>query len=191
MNKKRIAAMIAAALVVGVVGGNVASGWAAPAKSAAGTSTVASAVASCGLGLGASMRTAGGRLADVVAKLTKQDVADVTAKRAAGASWTTIAKDKGVSSSAVVDEALKVRATALADRVKAGTTTQAQADAALATMKTRLTERVASTDASCDGTGGGRGAGRGNGGGMGRGMGRGAGAGGCGGACTTAPAANQ
>ena len=187
MNTKRIAAMIAAALVLGVVGGNVASGWAAPAKSTSGTPTVASTVASCGLGLGASMRTAGGRLADVVAKLTGQDVADVTAKRAAGASWTTIAKDKGVSSSAVVDEALKVRATALADRVKAGTTTQAQADAALATMKTRLTERVASTNAGCDGTGGGRGAGRGNGGGMGRG----AGAGGCGGACVTAPATNQ
>lgn len=170
MNKKRLASMLAAALVLGVVGGNVISGWAAPATSATATPTVASTIANCGLGIGASMRSAGGRLADVVAKLTGQSVADVTATRRAGTSWAKVAEAKGVSSSAVVDEALKVRAAALAGRVKSGAMTQAQADNALATMKARLTERVTSADASCNGAGGGRGAGRGNGGcGMGAG----------------------
>jgi len=127
------------------------------------------------------VRDAGGRLLDVVAKLTGLTEEDVAAKRAAGQSIAQIAKDEGVSSDKVVDEALKVREQLLAEKVKDGTITQAQADQALATMKTRLTERVDST-AAC-GSGGGCGMG-GGGRGMGGGRGAGRGAGGCGtGAC--------
>lgn len=126
------------------------------------------------------MRGAGGRLADVVAKLTGLDVGDVQAKRQAGASFADIAAEKGVKPDAVVDEAVKVRARALDARVADGTLTQEQADAALERMTARLTERVSSTAAGCNGGGGGGRSGGGGCGGGGGGGGRGGG-GGCGG----------
>lgn len=178
MNKTRVIAFVAAALVAGLALGTITSAWAA--GPAAGTTGSANAVVNgvCGLGLklGATVRDAGGRLADVVAKLTGLSATDVQEKRAAGESFTSIAKAEGVSSSAVVDEALKVRSQVLDAQVKAGTITQTQADAALAQMKTRLQERIDSTTAGCTGTGGG---GMGRMGGGGRGAGRGAGCGSC------------
>jgi uncharacterized membrane protein len=82
----------------------------------------------------------------------------------------------------VVDQALKVRKDVLDAKVKSGAITQAQEDAALDRMNTRLTQRV-SDPTACTGTGSGR---RG-GGGMGGGCGAGAGGGGCGGggSCAT------
>jgi hypothetical protein len=126
------------------------------------------------------MRDAGGRMVDVVAKLTGLSVDEIRTKRAAGESLASIAKGKGISADQVVAQALTVRKTVLDAKVKDGTITQAQEDAALANMKTRLTDRVNNSAA-----GGGCGAG----GGMGRGgRGGGAGMGGaCGGACTQAP----
>lgn len=175
MNTKRMISAVAAALVVGVVAGNVVSGFAAaPAASASGTSTATSTRSGLGLRLGAAMQAGGARLSDVVAKLTGLPVADVTEKRAEGTSYASIASSKGVTSASVIAESLKVRKTLLDAKVKAGTMTQAQEDAALANMQTRLTERVSATDQSCTGTGGGMG------GGQGRGMGRGAGGAGCG-----------
>jgi len=181
MNKKRMIGLAAAMLVVGLVLGNIVGAWAAgPSTPATSTTSGQGAVAAaCGLGLrmGASVRDAGGRLLDVVAKLTGLTEEDVAAKRAAGQSIAQIAKDEGVSSDKVVDEALKVREQLLAEKVKDGTITQAQADQALATMETRLTERVDST-AACGSGGCGMG---GGGRGMGGGRGAGRGAGGCGG----------
>lgn len=180
MDTKRVITAVAAALVVGVVAGNVVSGWAAaPAASTTSTATSATAPARLGLRLGAAMQAGGARLSVVVARLTGLDVADVTAKRTAGTSYAEIAASKDVSSAQVVDEALKVRKTILEEKVKSGAITSAQADAALANMKTRLTERVKATDDSCSGAGGqggqgggcGQAGGRGKGGGMGRGMG--------------------
>lgn len=174
MSARRITALIIAALVLGLVAGNVASGIAAPASSAESTNPVAAACSGLGHKMGSAMRDAGGRLADVVAKLTGTDVADVQAKRAEGTSLADIAAEKGVEASTVVDEALKIREQALADRVEDGTITQEQADAALERMQTRLTERVQSTDSGFGGAGGGMGGG-----------GRGAGGGGCGAAPVT------
>jgi len=163
-------------MVAGLVLGSAISGFAATSTAAPATNTVAAACGAAGLRLGATMRTSGARLLDVVAKLTSKTTAEVTADRQAGKTFTQIAAEKNVSSAAVVDEALKVRTTILADKVKAGTITQAQADAALAQMKTRLTDRVDSVNTACDGTGSGGGRG------MGRGRGAGAGASGCNGA---------
>jgi len=181
MNKKRVIALAAATLVVGLVLGNIVGAWAAgpaaPATSNAATSGVVASACGLGLRMGASVRDAGGRLIDVVAKLTGLSTEDVAAKRAAGQSIAQIAESENVSSATVVDEALKVREQLLAEKVKAGEITQAQADQALAAMKTRLTTRVDST-AAC-GSGGGCGAGGGMGAGRG-GMGAGRGAGGCG-----------
>jgi len=175
MDTKRVITAVAAALVVGVVAGNVVSGFAATPAAPATTATT-TARQGLGLRLGSAMQAGGARLSDVVAKLTGIPAADVTAKRTAGTSYASIADSKGVSSAKVVDEALKVRETILADKVKTGAITSAQKTAALAAMKTRLTERVTATDQSCTGTGGG---GRGMGGGQGRGQGRGMGGAGC------------
>jgi hypothetical protein len=180
MKVRYVAALMAGTLVFGLVAGSVVTGVAAPAPERAATTTSAGA-AGLGLRLGVAMREAGGRLADIVAKLTGSDVEDVLAQRAKGESFADIAAEDGIDAGAVVDEALKVRTSLLDERVKAGAITQEQADAALARMKDRLTERVDSTEA-CTGGGG---AGRGMGGGMGGGGGRGRGGmGGCGGACT-------
>lgn len=184
MKLTRTAALIVAALVVGLVAGNVMSVSAAPSSDATNT-TVA---AGLGLRLGAAMRDAGGRLADVVATLTGQDAEDVQEQRAAGTSFADIAAAKGVDSADVVDAALDVRRQILADRVEAGALTQEQADDALERMSTRLTDRVTSTDAGCSGAGGGMMGGRGGRGGMG---GRGAGGGACGGVCTQNPPVTQ
>lgn len=180
MNKKRLVALVAAALVAGVVAGNVTSGFAAGApRSGSVTSKVTAACSGLGLRMGAQMQAAGGRLTDVVAKLTGQDADVVIEQRQAGTSFADIAEQNGVESGKVVAEALAVRKQVLDERVKAGDITQAQADEALARMQAQLTVRIDSTDPGCDGAGMGGGCGRGAGRGATRGM-SGCGGGGCG-----------
>jgi hypothetical protein len=167
MSMKRVFAALAGALVAGLVLGSVTSGFAATATTSTGNpaATISAACGSLGLRLGATMRDSGGRMLDVVAKLTGTSVADVTTKRQAGETLTQIAAEKNISSTAVVDEALKVRQQVLAAKVKDGSITRAQADAALATMKTRMADRVNNVNTNCGmGGGGGRGAGCGGGG---------------------------
>jgi hypothetical protein len=168
MSKTGTVLFVAAALVAGLVLGSV--GIASAATTATGTPG-----AGFGAQAGGMFRQAGASLADIVAKLTGQTAAQVYTQRAAGKSFADIASAKGVSADKVTADALAARKAALAAAVKAGTVTQAQADAMLARMLTRLSTRVTSPAlAGCDGTG--PGAVRG-------GMGRGAGgaAGGCGG----------
>jgi hypothetical protein len=181
-----MAMLVAGGVVLALALGSLGVAVAAPS-----TSTTGTAGGGLGLRLGATMRQAGATLADTVAKLTGQPVADVRAARSAGASFESIAAKKSVSASQLVEQTLAARKAALDTLVKSGRITQAQADAALANMKTRLTERVSATGATnCNGQGGGRGAGCGSGGGgcgMGGG-GRGQGGGGCGGGgCGVAP----
>jgi hypothetical protein len=168
---KRVVTLLVGGLVAGVILGSVSTGFAATAANSA----PGQAVANCGIGVGSAVRAAGGRLVDVVAKLTGQTPAQVREQRASGKTLTQIAADKNVSTSAVLSEALKVREQALSARVKSGAITQSQADTALAAMQTRITQRV-NDPAACTGTGTGAGAGAGAGGGRGRG-GRGAGGG--------------
>lgn len=172
MSKGKVAIFVVAALVAGLALGSVG------IASAATATTAPSGVVGACYGV---MRQAGGTIADIVAKLTGQTVEQVRDQRETGASFAKIAADKNVSAEKVAAEVVAARKTALDAAVKAGTITQAQADAALARMKTRVEARIDSAaPAGCDGTG--AGAGRG----QGRGMmgGRGAGVGGaCGGAC--------
>lgn len=174
MKNGRIITAVAGAMVAGVVLGSVVSGFAASSGSTSTTGSVVAACGAAGLRLGATMRESGGRLLDVVAKLTGQTTDEVAAERQAGKTFTQIAADKNVSSASVVDEAMKVRATVLDAKVKSGDITQEQADAALANMKTRLADRVNSVNTGCNGAGGGGGMGGG------RGAGGGCGGGGCG-----------
>lgn len=194
MKHSRIAALVAAALVFGLVAGGVVTGGAVP------TADSTSTAPSMGLKLGTAMRDAGGRLADIVAKLTNQPVETIVEERKAGSSFADIAKKYDVDSAAVAAEAMKVREQMLDARVAAGQLTQERADTMLERMQERVTDRVTSTDADCDGAGGGRRAadgsgagagGGGRGGGMQRGLRDGSGGGACGGACGQAPTATQ
>ncbi len=191
MNLKKSAPLMIAVLVLGLVLGNVLSSGATPSAD----TTAPARVTGMGLRLGSAMRDAGGRLSDVVAKLTGLDADEVEDQHQAGTSFAAIAKTKGVTSDELVTEALKVREQLLDARVKAGDITQAQADDALARMKDRLTDRVDSTDVGrgMGGRGmGGRGQGGCGGGGGRMGGGRGAGSGACDGSCgTQAPVVTQ
>ncbi len=171
MRKGRIASLVIAALVAGVVTGNVVSGYAATTETPA-TTTAASGM---GLRLGTAMRDAGARLADIVAKLTGMPVDEVQDLRQDGTSFADIAAKKDISAEKLVDSTLDARKDVLDSRVKDGSLTQDQADAAIDRMTDRVTERVSSEDAGCTGEGGGgQGMGGGRGKGGGRGMGRGA-----------------
>src|SRR5512137_1559579 len=98
MKGTRIAALIAAALVAGLALGTVASGFAAtPAVNRTAAASATAPGAGLGLRLGASVRDAGGRLIDVVAKLTGLSATEVQAKRTAGQSFEQIAASKDVS----------------------------------------------------------------------------------------------
>ena len=191
MKHGKTAALTIAALVLGLVVGGVVTGGAAPAADTT-TTTTATAPAGLGLRLGAAMRDAGGRLADVVAKLTGQEADAVIEQRQAGTSFSAIAEKYDVEATTVVSEALKVRKSVLDEKVKAGTITQDQADAAIDRMTDRITDRVESTDAGCTGTGGGGmgGGGKGRGARDGSGMG-GGGRGMGGGACAQTTTATQ
>ncbi len=179
MKTSKKVALIAAGLVAGLVLGSIGAAFAA-----APASTATTTAAGAGYGIGASLRGAGGRLIDVVAKLTGLSVDDVRAKRASGQSIADIAKAEGVEASAVVDEALAVRKAVLDAKVASGDLTQDQADAIYAQMRERLTERVTTTQ-----TGRPSWAGQGR-GGQGRGAGLGCGGGACG-ACAAGTPVTQ
>lgn len=183
MRKKTVAMYIVAALVAGVVLGSFGIATAAP-------SNATSVTAGTGLRLGTAVKAAQATLADVVAKLTGKTVAEVRDERQAGSSFASIASASGASSSKVVSDAIAARKAMLAELVKQGKITQAQADAALARMTTRLNQKVTSTASGCNGMGtctGGTCTGTGRGAGLGGGQGRGSGGacGGCQGGSTT------
>jgi len=174
MKRGTTIALVSGALVAGLALGTVGIAFAAPSRTATGTTGF-------GARLGAVCRQAGGTIADIVAKVTGQSTTDVYASRAAGKSFADIAAAKGVSADTLTADVIAARKTALDAAVKAGTITQAQADAMLANMKANVSTKVTSTAPStCTGAGPGSGAGKG----AGRGM---MGAGGRGGACVAQP----
>lgn len=193
MKYGRTAALVAAALVFGLVAGGVVSGGAAPAADAGQTSS-----GGMGLRLGAAVRDAGGRLADVVATLTGRELDEVLEQRRSGTSFADIAARDDISTDKVVDEAMKVRERVIQQKVASGDLSKDAAEQVTERMRSRLTERVNSAGADCDGSGsgsgrGGRGRGMRDGSGAGEGprMGGGRGGAGCGGACGAAPEASQ
>ncbi len=71
--------------------------------------------------------------------------ADLRAQLRAGKSLATVAKEKGVAVEKVVDALVAEAQQRLADAVKAGRLTQAQADERLKDLRARITERVNAT----------------------------------------------
>lgn len=117
---------------------------------------------------------------EAVAGLTNREVQSVIDERTAtGKTYGTIANEAGALE-AFKSEMLEIKKDVLAARVAAGTMTQAQADAIIASIE--------ANQVNCDGTGGtgncgyGAGCGFGGGFGAGAGQGRGMGRGVCGGA---------
>ena len=105
--------------------------------------------------------------AGIVSALTGKSVEAVTAERAAGKTYGTIANDAGKLDE-FKTENLAAKKALLDQRVTDGTLTQAQADATYKSLETN--------QATCDGTGS-AGIGQRSGAGFGQGMGMGAGAG--------------
>lgn len=116
---------------------------------------------------GASYATGATTPAGIVSALTGKSVEAVTAERAAGKTYGTIANDAGKLEE-FKTENLAVKKALLDQRVKDGTLTQAQADATYKSLETN--------QATCDGTSS-AGIGQRSGAGFGQGMGMGAGAG--------------
>lgn len=170
MNSKRVIAIAAATLVVGLVLGQMTSAFAARGEGGPGpaASSATEACVGAGVRFGAALRDAGGRLLDIVADLTGLSTEEVAAKRADGESIADIAAAEGVDADAVVDAALDVRTERLDALVADDTITQEQADEMLERMTDRLSDRITSTETGPNGSGfgKGRGGGRGQGGGM-------------------------
>jgi hypothetical protein len=92
-------------------------------------------------------RGVGYQLAEApAAKVLGMTVDQLHAERVAGKSLAEIAKAKGVKTDALVSAMVESRKATLDARVKAGTLTQAQADAALATMKAQISQSVDRTE---------------------------------------------
>lgn len=174
MKKSKVVALVAAALVAGLVLGSIGLASAAPAADTSATAGVAQGYR---LRMGSAMRDAGARMVDILAKLTGLSEDDIYARRTAGESVADIAKSEGVETATVVDQALDARAAILDAKVADGTIDAETRDEVLARMTDRINERVNSTE-----LGGGMGRGCGVGGGQGA-MGGGRGAGACG-SCT-------
>lgn len=144
MNKRRAMTLAAAALVAGLVIGNISGAFAVRPDVDEGEQT--RAACESGLRLGPMMRDAGGRMLDILTNLTGLSADEVAEKRAEGESPAQISENAGVSVDELVDGAIDVREAALDEAVVAGTITREQADAALERMRERFTERVQSTE---------------------------------------------
>ena len=87
----------------------------------------------------------GGADLDAAAKAIGISADDLRTALQGGKTLAQIAKDKGVDQNTLVDKLVTAEKAQLADAVKAGRLTQAQADQRAADLKARITERVTST----------------------------------------------
>lgn len=159
MNKRSVLALLSAGLVAGLVFGSVGAAYAA-------TDTTTNPLGA-GARMGQAIRDAGGRLIDILADLTGLSVEDIQAERAAGNSISDIAEANGVSTDAVVSDALAARKAILDAKVADGSITQEQADLAYEQMTERVTERVSTDEVGAPSWSGSATGGRGGRGGMG------------------------
>lgn len=143
MNKKRAIALASAALVAGLVIGNISGAFAVVEPSQSDGERNANENR---MRIGPMMRDAGGRMIDTLADLTGLTAEDVRDQRAAGESVADIAGSAGVDVDAVVDTTIDARENALDDAVAAGALTREEADAALERMRERMQERVTSAE---------------------------------------------
>jgi len=107
----------------------------------------------------------GADIAQALANLTKTDVSDIMAQRAAGTSFAAIAQAKGISTQALLAEATRIETAELDAAVKAGYMTAAERTQILAGLQAHLKEELTETRAlPGDGDHNGRGFGQSGGG---------------------------
>lgn len=138
--KKVLVSGLAGLLMLGAVAGSVA------AQTPAQTPTGPGAGLQQGRGMGVGAGLGYQQAEAPSAKVLGMTVEQLHTERLAGKSLAQIAADKKVSKEALVNAMVDSRKALLDARVKAGTLTQAQADTALATMKTQMTQSIDRTE---------------------------------------------
>ena len=141
--KKLIVSGVAGLVMLGVVAGSVS---AAPPTPTPPGAPAAAQQNGQGRGFGHGAGIGYQALSGSVGKLLGMTAEQIHAERLAGKSLAEIAQAKGVQKDALVNAMVESHKAMLDARVKAGTLTQAQADTALATMKTRIAQSVERTE---------------------------------------------
>lgn len=142
--KKLVVSGVAGLIMLGAVAGSVAAAPPTPTPPAAAAAAQQSGWQGRGYGYGAGFGYQA--ISGPVAKLLGMTADQIQAERTAGKSLAQIAEAKGVTKNALVNAMVESHKSVLDARVTAGTLTQAQADTALATMKTRIAQSVDRTE---------------------------------------------
>ena len=140
MNKKRATLLATGALVLGLALGTAGVASAATAPTADG------ARSGTGNGMGASLKGAGARVGDVLAKLAGLSEDQIHELREDGKSLAQIAESEGVDSKTLVSETIAARKTFLDEKVADGTIDSDRAERMIDRMTERVSERVDSTE---------------------------------------------
>lgn len=142
--KKIVVSGVAGLLMLGMVAGSVSAATPTPTPPGPPAAGQQSGWQGRGFGYGAGFgyQAISGPISNLLGMTADQ----IRAERLAGKSLAQIAADKGVSKDSLVNAMVASHKSVLDARVKAGTLTQAQADAALAQMKTRVSESVDRTE---------------------------------------------
>lgn len=143
--KKVMVSGVAGLVMLGAVAGSV-SALTPPAQNPQGPGPGAAQQGWQGRGMGSGAGFGYQAAEAPGAKALGMTVDQLHADRSAGKSLAEIAKAKGVSTEALVGAMVESRKAVLDARVKAGSLTQAQADAALTTMKARMAGSVDRTE---------------------------------------------
>ncbi|MCL4531858.1 MAG: hypothetical protein M1582_01465 [Actinobacteria bacterium] len=142
--KKLVVSGVAGLIILGAVAGSVSAAPATPTPPGPPAAAQQSGWPGGGFGYGAGFGYQA--ISGPISTLLGMSADQIRAERLAGKSLAQIAADKGVSKDALVNAMVQSHQSILDARVKAGTLTQAQADAALATMKTRVSQSVDRTE---------------------------------------------
>lgn len=139
--KKVVVSGVAGLLMLGAVAGSVSAAPPAPNATPQGPAAQQNWQ---GRGMGYGMGYQGAEAP--AAKALGMTVDQLHAERVAGKSLAQVAKEKGVSTDSLVSAMVSDRKAALDARVKAGTMTQAQEDAALKLMGDRMSQSIGRTE---------------------------------------------
>ena len=146
MRKRRVYALVVAALVAGLTAGSLGVAAASTKTTASTTATAAhSARAPGGPGGPGVGREDGDMLVRVVAKLTGETTTTVATARRSGTSFAAIASAKDVTVDQIVTLALAADNAAMDSQVSNGLLTQAEETARLARQKAQVTDAVNTT----------------------------------------------
>lgn len=142
--KKIVVSGVAGLLMLGAVAGSVSAATPTPTPPGPPAAAQQSGWQGRGFGYGAGFGYQA--ISGPVEGLLGMTADQIQAERLAGKSLAQIAEAKAVTKDALVNAMVESQKSVLDARVTAGTLTQAQADAALATMKTRISQSVDRTE---------------------------------------------